>query len=118
MSIDFSLYQSVKREIKHYNDILDNYLGVIEEMEESLRKEKFRHSLFEMSTNETKTEEHNIPKTLTDNSSVNGYRDRRPHRKCSNAWARRTRPHKKPRCWFFNDQGGCWYGNSCWFEHI
>ena len=101
----------------YYTDILKNPLETVEEMEKSLRKDKFRHSLFELSHNETNTEEHGTPKILTDNSSVNDYQNRRPRRKCNNAWARRTRPYRKSRCWFFNGPGGCWYGNSCWFDH-
>ena len=102
----------------YYDDILENPLEIIEEMEKSLRKEKFRHSLFEPVHNETKSEERSRPRILTDNGSVNGYRERRPHHKGNYLQARRTRPYRKTRCWFFSGQGGCWYGNSCWFEHM
>ena len=31
---------------------------------------------------------------------------------------RRNRPYKPARCWFYDQQGSCRYGNLCWYKHF
>ena len=98
----------------YYSDILGNPEKIVEEMEKSLRNTKFRNSLFEF--------EHEYCRSSGfsgDSSTKNNNQGRRmPYVSGNKGRARRYRPYTRSRCWFHDSQGGCRYGNSCWFAHI
>ena len=98
----------------YYSDILENPDKIVEEMEKSLRNAKFRNSLFEF--------EHEYCRSSGfsgKSSTINNNQGRSmPYVSGDKGRAMRYRPYTKSKCWFHDSQGGCIYGNSCWFAHV